>query len=41
VLTHLVPPPRNFLIKRGFKKGVGKFYKGELIVGEDRMHLEL
>ena len=41
VLTHLVPPPRNFLIKRTFKKGVGEFYKGELIVGEGRMHLEL
>jgi ribonuclease Z len=41
VLTHLVPPPRNFFIKRTFKKGVGEFYKGELIVGEDRMHLEL
>ena len=41
VLTHLVPPVRNFLIKRTFEKGVGEFYKGELIVGEDRMHLEL
>ena len=41
VLTHLVPPPRFFFVKRAFKKGVGEFYKGELIVGEDRMHLEL
>jgi ribonuclease Z len=41
VLTHLVPPPRNFLIRTTFKKGVGEFYKAELIVGEDRMHLEL
>jgi len=41
VLTHLVPPPRNFLIRRTFEKGVGEFYKGELIVGEDSMHLEL
>ena len=41
VLTHLVPPPRNFVVTRTFKKSVGEFYKGELIVGEDHMHMEL
>jgi len=41
VLTHLVPPPRNFCLKRALRKNVGEFYKGELILGEDRMHLEL
>jgi len=41
VLTHLVPAPRNFLMKRDFRNGVAQFYKGELIIGEDRMHLEL
>ena len=41
VLTHLVPPPRNFIVTRAFKKSVGQHYKGELIVGEDQMHLEL
>jgi ribonuclease Z len=41
ILTHLVPPPRNFLVKRAFKNSVGEFYKGELIIGEDHMHLEL
>jgi len=41
VLTHLVPPPRNFYLKRAFRKNVGEFYNGEIIVGEDRMHLEL
>jgi ribonuclease Z len=41
VLTHLVPPPRNFIVTRAFKKSVGEFYKGELLVGEDHMHLEL
>jgi ribonuclease Z len=41
VLTHLVPPPRNFIVTRAFKKSVAEFYKGDLIVGEDLMHLEL
>jgi ribonuclease Z len=41
VLTHLVPPPRNFIVTRAFKNSVGEHYKGELIVGEDHMHLEL
>jgi hypothetical protein len=39
--THLVPPPWNVFVKRAFKKSVGEHYKGELIVGEDYMHLEL
>lgn len=41
VLTHLVPPPRNVLLKRSFEKSVGEFYKGDIIVGKDCMHLEL
>ena len=41
VLSHLIPPPRNFLFRRSFKKGVEEFYEGKLIVGEDRMHLKL
>jgi ribonuclease Z len=41
VLTHLVPPPRNFVVTRAIKNSVGQFYKGELIVGEDHMHMEL
>ena len=41
VLTHLVPPPRYFFMRRAFKKSVSEFYKGELILGEDYMHLEI
>jgi ribonuclease Z len=41
VLTHLVPPPRFFPVKRAFKKSAGEYYKGSLIMGEDGMRLEL
>ncbi len=41
VLTHLVPSPSNSAIREAFESGIAQSYKGELIVGEDRMHLEL
>lgn len=41
VLTHMVPPPRNFFIGSAFKRSVSEFYNGELILGKDLLHLEL
>lgn len=41
VLTHMVPPPGNFIITSAFKKSVSEFYTGELVLGKDLLHLEL
>jgi ribonuclease Z len=41
VLTHLVPPPRNAILRRSFEKGVAESYTGEITVGEDGMRFAL
>jgi ribonuclease Z len=41
VLTHLVPPPANFLIRRMFTRGMAEVYAGEITVGEDGMRFAL
>ena len=41
VLTHLVPGPRNFLMRRMFLRGVSDAYDGEVVLGEDGMRFDL
>ena len=41
VLTHLVPPPRNSILRRSFERGVAESYTGEITVGEDGMRFAL
>jgi len=35
VLTHLIPYPENFIIRRLYTEGMADFYQGRLTVGED------
>lgn len=37
VMTHLVPPPSNALIQRGFNRGARQAFDGEVTIGEDGM----
>ena len=39
VLTHLVPPPDNAVAKRLFVSGVAEAWDGEVVLGEDGLHL--
>lgn len=41
VLTHLVPPPSNVVIRRVFMEGVSDAWDGEVVMGEDGMHFTL
>ncbi len=41
VLTHLVPPPNNFLTRRLFTRGMGGIFSGETTLGEDGMRFTL
>jgi ribonuclease Z len=41
VLTHLVPGPNNFLLRRMFVAGVADIYSGEVTIGEDGLELTL
>jgi len=41
VLTHLVPAPSNFILRRAFKNGAGEAFGGEVTVGEDGMRFAL
>ena len=41
VLTHLVPGPQNFLMRRMFLRGVSDAYDGEVVLGEDGMRFDL
>jgi ribonuclease Z len=41
VLTHLVPPPDNAMAKRLFLSGVDEAWDGEVVLGEDGLHLTL
>jgi ribonuclease Z len=41
VLTHLVPPPQNAFVRRLFLRGVTEAWDGEVVLGEDGMHLTL
>jgi ribonuclease Z len=41
VFTHMVPPPRNAILRRMFLGGVGDAYDGEVVVGEDGMRFTL
>ncbi len=41
VLTHLVPPPDNVVVERLFLRGVAEAWDGEVILGEDGLHLTL
>jgi ribonuclease Z len=41
VLTHLVPPPSNFVVRRMFTRGMAAVYPGEITVGEDGMRFAL
>jgi ribonuclease Z len=41
VLTHLVPPPDNRLVRRLFLRGVAEAWDGEVVVGEDGLHFRL
>ena len=41
VLTHLVPPPDNALVRRLFMQGVKEAWNGEVLLGEDGMHFIL
>jgi ribonuclease Z len=41
VLTHLVPPPRNALMKRSFERGAAESFGGQITVGEDGMRFTL
>lgn len=41
VLTHLVPPPSNALIRRLFLQGVSDAWDGEVVMGADGMHFTL
>jgi ribonuclease Z len=41
VLTHLVPGPRNFLMRRMFLSGVSGVFSGEVVLGEDGTRFDL
>jgi len=41
VLTHLVPPPANAIAERIFLRGVDEAWDGEVVLGEDGLHLVL
>ena len=41
VLTHLVPAPFNALVEWVFLRGTKGIWEGELIIGEDGLHLAL
>ena len=41
VLTHMVPPPRNFLVRRMFMSGTDGIFDGEIVVGEDGQRFTL
>ena len=41
VLTHLVPGPNNFLVRRMFLRGTSDIYDGEIVLGEDGMRFDL
>jgi ribonuclease Z len=41
VLTHLVPAPNNFILRRAFKSGASEAFGGEVTVGEDGMRFAL
>jgi ribonuclease Z len=41
VLTHMVPPPRNFLLRRAFVRGARQSFGGEVTLGEDGMRFSL
>ena len=41
VFSHLVPGPRNFLMRRMFVSGVRDVFPGEVVLGEDGMRFDL
>jgi ribonuclease Z len=41
VLTHLVPPPSNVIMRRAFKNDASQAFDGEVTVGEDGMRFAL
>jgi ribonuclease Z len=41
VLTHLVPPPDNALVRRLFLRGAEDAFGGEVVLGADGMHFTL
>jgi ribonuclease Z len=41
VLSHVVPGPRNLVMRRMFLSGVDDVFKGEVVLGEDRMRFTL
>ena len=41
VLTHLVPPPDNAVVRRLFMQGVADAWDGDVALGEDGMHFRL
>ena len=41
VFTHLVPGPRNFVMRRMFLAGVDDVFSGEVILGEDGQRFTL
>lgn len=41
VLTHLVPGPRNFIMRRMFLTGVDDAFSGEVVLGEDGQRFTL
>jgi ribonuclease Z len=41
VFTHLVPGPRNYLLRRMFLEGVSDTFSGEVVLGEDGMRFKL
>ncbi len=41
VLTHLVPPPRNFILRRLFTSDAKEAFRGEVTLGEDGMRFAL
>ena len=41
VLTHLVPPPRNFIVRRAFTSEASEAFRGEVTLGEDGMRFAL
>jgi ribonuclease Z len=41
VLTHLVPGPRNVLMRRMFLSGTNGIFPGEIILGEDGQRFTL
>ncbi|GAB4339616.1 MAG: hypothetical protein Kow0099_14840 [Candidatus Abyssubacteria bacterium] len=41
VLTHIIPPVPNALVKRMFLTGVKEHFSGPVVVAEDRMRFYL